>query len=179
MKTNFFIFIFSFLLGSLLLTSCKSKPIPGETKQKYVKQEITVRDTVLVIEKDSSFYSAYIECVNGKPVLKEPNQITKTGKVLPKSKAGRSLTIPKVSLENGVLSVNCEKEAEKKFFTWKEKFIQEWNQHNIPIQVPAKLTKFQEIKLAIGSFVFWLVSIGGGITALAYLIRFIIRKKLL
>ena len=173
MKQILIIFSF-FLLGCLLLNSCKSKPIPGETKEKYVKQEVTVRDTVLIIEKDSSFYSAYIECVNGFPVLKEQGAITEKGNVLPRIKAGRSLNIPNVKLENGVLSVNCEKEAEKKFFVWKEKFIQEWNQHNIPVEIPTPLTTFQKVKLVIGNVVIWLF----GIIVLTFGIRFLISKKL-
>ena len=57
--------IFSFfLLGCLLFTSCKSK-LPEETKTIYVKAIEKVKDTVFVIEKDSSMYQAYIDCVNG------------------------------------------------------------------------------------------------------------------
>lgn len=172
MKT-FLIFSF-FILGCFAFTGCKSKVIPGETKEKIIIQKETVRDTLLIIEKDSSFYSAYIECVNGKPVLKEPTTASEKGKMLPKNKPGKHLAVPNVKLENGILSVNCQKEAEEKFFTWKEKFIQEWNTHNKPIPVPVHLTRFQEIKMAIGTLVIWL----GGLVALAYLIRFLIRKKI-
>lgn len=177
MKT--FAIITFLILGCFAFTGCKSKVIPGETKEKIIIQKETVKDTVLIIEKDSSFYSAYIDCVNGKPVLKEPSKTTEKGKSLSKNKPGRALAIPNVTLKNGILSVNCQKEAEQKFFSWKEKFIQEWNTHHKPISVPTPLTRFQEIKMAIGNVVFWLITVGGGLTALAYLIRFIIRKKLL
>lgn len=176
MKT-FIIFTF-LMLGCFAFTGCKSKVIPGETKERIIIQKEIVKDTILTIEKDSSFYSAYIDCVNGKPVLKELT-IPVKGKVLPKNKAGRTLAIPNVSLENGVLSVNCQKEAEQKFITWKEKFIQEWNTEKKTVPVPEALTKFQKIKMIIGGVIFWIVTIGGGLTALAYLIRSIIRKKLL
>lgn len=166
MKTILIFFLF--VLGCFAFTGCKSKAVPGETKEKIILQKEIVRDTVLTIEKDSSFYSAYIECINGKPVLKE-------SKALPKNRPGRSLAVPNVKLKNGVLSVDCHKEAEKMFFAWKEKFTQEWNTHNKPVPVPVKLTNFQIIKMTIGSIVIW----AGGLIALVYLIRFIIRKKLI
>ncbi|REC47870.1 MULTISPECIES: hypothetical protein [Chryseobacterium] len=174
MKT-FIIFTF-FILGCFAFTGCKSKVIPGETKEKIIIQKEIVKDTVLTIEKDSSFYSAYIDCVNGKPVLKE--NLKTTGNVF-KNKAGRVLAVPNVSLQNGILTVNCQKEAERKFFTWREKFLQEWNTDIKQVPVPIPLTKFQKLKMAIGSAVFWLVTVGGCLVGIAYLIRFIIRKKLL
>ena len=91
--------IFSFfLLGCLLFTSCKSK-LPEETKTIYVKAIEKVKDTVFVIEKDSSMYQAYIDCVNGKPVLKQSfedyqNQHPKTA-IVPLQKEGKYLKTPK------------------------------------------------------------------------------------
>ena len=120
--------IFSFfLLGCLLFTSCKSK-LPEETKTIYVKAIEKVKDTVFVIEKDSSMYQAYIDCVNGRPVLVErtpeyqPHRTTATE---PKLKEGKYLKIPQVKLNNGLLTVNCEKEAQRLFAQWKEKYTAE------------------------------------------------------
>lgn len=183
MKTQSFIFIFSFfLLGSLLLTSCKSKQLPGETKETIIHKVETVKDTVLVVEKDSSFYSAYIDCVNGKPVLVQSEKQIKdfkdknpgTSATGPKSKPGKNLKAPNVILENGLLKVDCQKEAEKIFFSWKETFIKEWELTHKPVLVEKPLTRFQEIKLAIGTLVIWLL----GLAAFAFLIRFLISKKL-
>lgn len=177
------LFIFSiFLTGTLLLNSCKSKPIPVETKEAIITKTETVKDTVLVVEKDSSYYSAYIDCVNGKPVLvqsqkqiadfnsKNPNQKATS----PKGKSGRSLKEPDVKLENGVLSVNCEKEAEKLFFAWKEKFLKELQINSTPVYRDKPLTTFQEVKLAIGNLVICIL----GLVILAFGIRFLISKKL-
>lgn len=171
-----------FLLGSLLLNSCKSKQLPEETQEKIIYKTETVKDTVLVVEKDSSYYNAYIDCVNGKPVLvqsqkqisdynsKNPEQKA----TAPKSTAGRSLKPPSVILNNGVLSVNCEKEAEQLFFTWKEKFIKEWKTQYKPIYRDKPLTTFQKVKLAIGNVVFWILCLA----IVVFGVRFLISKKL-
>ena len=169
--------IFSFfLLGCLLLTSCKSK-LPEETKTTYVKTKEKVKDTVFVIEKDSSMYQAYIDCVNGKPVLVErtseyqPHRTTATE---PKLKEGKYLKIPKVKLSNsGLLTVNCEKEAQRLFATWKEKYTAEISETQKPIYIDKELTTWQNIQLYTGKITLGLL----GLTILAFLIRFLITKK--
>ena len=172
--------IFSFfLLGCLLFTSCKSKP-PEETKTTYVKTIEKVKDTVFVVEKDSSMYQAYIDCVNGKPVLKQSfedyqNQHPKTA-TAPKQKEGKYLKIPKVKLsKNGLLTVNCEKEAQRLFATWKEKYTAEITETQKPIYIDKELTTWQNIQLYTGKITLGLL----GLTILAFLIRFLITKKLL
>ena len=181
MKKILSYFLF-FLFGALLLTSCKSKPVPGETKETIIQKFETVKDTVLVVEKDSSYYSAYIDCVNGKPVLiqsqkqisdynqKNPGQTA----TAPKSVAGRSVKSPAVNLENGVLSVNCQKEAEKLFFKWRETYIKELQINNKPVYKDRELTNFQIVKITIGSIVIWIL----GLAVLVFGIRFLISKKL-
>lgn len=181
MKKILSYFLF-FLFGALLLTSCKSKPVPSETKETIIQKFETVKDTVLVVQKDSSYYSAYIDCVNGKPVLvqsqkqiddynsKNPGQSAKS----PSATAGRSVKPPAVNLENGKLSVNCEKEAEQMFFKWKETYIKEWQISKTPIYRDKPLTTFQEVKLAIGNLVIWIL----GLAVLVFGIRFLISKKL-
>jgi hypothetical protein len=172
--------IFSFfLLGCLLFTSCKSK-LPEETKNTYVKTIEKVKDTVFVVEKDSSMYQAYIDCVNGKPVLKQSfedyqNQHPKTA-TAPKQKEGKDLKIPKVKLSNnGLLTVNCEKEAQRLFATWKEKYTAEITETQKPIYIDKELTTWQNIQLYTGKITLGLL----GLTILAFLIRFLITKKLL
>lgn len=172
--------IFSFfLLGCLLLTSCKSK-LPEETKNTYVKTIEKVKDTVFVVEKDSSMYQAYIDCVNGKPVLRksfedDQNNYPKSAEV-PQRKAGKDLKIPKVKLSNnGLLTVNCEKEAQRLFATWKEKYTAEITETQKPIYIDKELTTWQNIQLYTGKITLGLL----GLTILAFLIRFLITKKLL
>ena len=171
--------IFSFfLLVCLLFTSCKSK-LPEETKPTYVKTIEKVQDTVFVIEKDSSMYQAYIDCVNGKPVLRqsfEDYQPHRTTATEPKLKEGKDLKIPKVKLsKNGLLTVNCEKEAQRLFATWKEKYTAEISETQKPIYIDKELTTWQNIQLYTGKITLGLL----GLTILAFLIRFLITKKLL
>ncbi|WP_312395713.1 hypothetical protein [Chryseobacterium sp.] len=180
---NIVIFIFSFLLGCLLLTSCKSKSIPGETTETIIHKTEVVKDTILKVERDSSYYSAYIDCVNGKPVLiQSEKQIREYNEKnpgayaeAPKSKAGRSIRAPIVNLQDGQLKVDCQKEAESIFFKWRENFVREWQINNKAVPVEKPLTTFQNVKMWIGAIVIWAI----GLAALAFLIRFIISKKLI
>lgn len=135
-----------------LLAGCKtpaSSLPPPSTKEITTKEVIvTIRDTVFKTEKDSSFYKAYIECVNGKPVLKNP-----------KSKPGKNLPAPNVDLDGNELNVNCKKEAESLFYEWKEKYIKE-NQSKeirIPYAVPAEFTQFQIVQLWLGRIFLFLI----------------------
>ena len=180
---NFLTFIFSlfFITGGLLL-SCKSKSVPDEHKETIIHKTEYLKDTVLVVEKDSSYYSAFIDCVNGKPVLvQSQNQITDFNTknptqlaAVPKSVAGRSVKPPSVNLNNGVLSVNCEKEAEKLFFAWKETELREWQNTQKPVYIDRKLTTFQNVKLFLGNILFYAICLA----VVAFLIRFFITKKL-
>lgn len=135
------IYWFSFLAILLAITSCKSA-IPKQLiveKTKEVKVTETVRDTVIVTEKDSSYYQAYIDCVEGKPVLKNPS-----------SKPGKKLPVPNVDLKGNQLTIDCTKDAEKLFIQWKEKFISELSTEQIPVVVPAELTDWQIIQIWCG-----------------------------
>lgn len=178
-----FLIIFSiFLLGGLLFQSCKSKQAPVPQIETIIYKTETVKDTILVVEKDSSYYSAFIDCVNGKPVLVESqsqisdyNQKSGTKATEPISKPGKDLDIPKVNLEDGLLTVNCEKKAQEIFFSWKETFIREWEiTHQPSAPIEKELTTFQEVKMAVGNLVIWII----GLAAIAFLIRFLISKKL-
>ena len=178
---KFFSVIFSFfLLGCLLFTSCKSK-LPEETKTTYVKSVETVKDTVFVVEKDSSFYQAYIDCANGKPLLVESFKVYQ--KLHPKSavaplllqKEGKYLKKPKVKLSNnGLLTVNCEKEAQRLFAQWREKYIQQFTETQKPIYIDKELTTWQNIQLYTGKVTQGVLVI----LLLAFLIRFLISKKI-
>ena len=114
------------LVLMVLLVSCTSrKPVePDKIKETHYIKEV-VRDTVITVKADSTYYEAWIECVNGKPVLREPapespDKVTAevkhpyTKKLLPEEPYIKPLQKPKVSLdENGRLSVECKKEVEQ------------------------------------------------------------------
>lgn len=135
-----------------LLVGCKSSasslppPSMEETKTKEIKT--IIRDTNFLTEKDSSYYKAYIECVNGKPVLKQP-----------KSTPGKNLNAPKVDLKDNELKVDCYAEAQELFYQWKETYTKE-NQSKtikIPYAVPTPLTQFQVVQLWLGKILLFLL----------------------
>lgn len=137
--------LFSLLL---LLTSCCSKVAllpPSVTTTKT--ETIIERDTVVTIQADSTFYAAYIECVNDKPVIQTGS--IKTSK---KRKEITRLSIPKVELKNQVLTVNCEIEAQQLFIQWKEKYIKEQTLKIQPQYIPMPFKWYEKILLWIGMF---------------------------
>lgn len=141
------IYWFSLLITLLAMTSCKAKfpekVIVEKTKEVTVTE--TVKDTVLVTEKDSSYYDAYIECINSKPVIKQP-----------KATPGKTLAAPKVTLTDNQLHVDCTKEAEQLFFEWKERFLKELSTEQVPVLVPAEFTEWQIILMALGKLCLFL-----------------------
>lgn len=181
----FLTFIFSFIFLGGLLLSCKSKALPEVTEITRTVETVK-RDTIVKIEKDSSYYEAYIDCVNGKPVLVENEKQVKdynsrnSGQTasLPKTQNGRDLKSPSVNLENGKLNVNCQKEAQKLFLSWREQYVKELQKSIVPAEpkiIEKPLTKFQKFKMQLGNGVIWLI----GLVAVAFLIRFLIRKFIL
>lgn len=143
-----------------LLVSCKSsKPVAVEkseiTNTKIIKE--TLRDTIITVEKDSSFYQAYIDCQNGKAIIREVTQ----------EKAGRNLKSPAVRVTNdNKLEVNCETEAHKLFLKWKEKFISELS------------TEYTEVPTIVNELTWWQKTQIKGFWLLVALIaiRFLITK---
>lgn len=135
------------------LVGCKSSAssLPPPSTDVVKTKEVTkiIRDTVFKTEKDSSFYRAYIECVNGKPVIKQP-----------KAKSGKNLKEPKVDLKGNELQVDCHAEAQELFHQWQETYIKE-NQSKtikVPYAVPTPLTQFQVVQLWFGRlFIFLLL----------------------
>lgn len=133
--------IFCCLFVLLTMVSCgSSKPIVLQNETIKTKIE-TVHDTVFRIEKDSSSIRALIECINGKPVLKEIVQ----------SESGRSLKSPKIRLQDKLLRVSCEAEAQRLFAQYKNTYVGETKTIQLPPIEVNKLTFFQELQI----LVFW------------------------
>lgn len=132
-------FIFLFLL--LALPSCSSKKV--FTQKEITRDTIieTLHDTVFSVEKDSSHYKALLECQNGKVIIKA---ITGTS-------SGRKLEPPKVVVQDNVLQVDCEAEAEKLFAFWKSTFISNYKGITVPV-ITNELTWFQTTQIYIGRF---------------------------
>ena len=133
------IYWFSFLFILLWMTSCK--PVKTVIQKEVTMDTLieTLHDTVFTVEKDSSFYSALLECQNGKVVIKS---VTET-------KSGRKLKTPKVVIQDNQLIVDCETEAEKLFATWKDTFVKSYKSTEIPVIIN-ELTWFQKTQIYIG-----------------------------
>lgn len=168
---NFIVIISVFLICSLALVSCSGrKPLPPVMIEKTKTITKVVKDTIYKIEADSSFYNAYVECVNGKPLL-----ITKENQgpfydhvrqeKLPKSKPGKYLDIPKVKLKNGLLTVNCEKQAQDLFKQWRETYIQSQEKQTV-IQYVEKPFKWYHKTLM------WLGGIFMSLSIVALVLKF-------
>lgn len=140
----------SILFCLVLLVSCKSrKPVEPEriTDIRYVKE--IVRDTVLTVKADSTFYDAWVECINGKPVLKQPQKADQ-----PQSKTkelAKALQKPKVNLdENGKLTVECYKEVEQMKAQLTDKYESLLREHQKTVYVEKDLNWFQKTLMWLG-----------------------------
>lgn len=145
--THFLSFLFLFFLLATTLSSCKSTsvvpPATTETTQTITIKEV-VRDAVFETKKDSSYYKAYLDCVNGKVVVKQDTK--------PIIKSGKFLHPPKVNLKDNILTIDCEAEAQKLFYQWKDVYRENMKSvlQKIPYPVEKPLTWWQKTQIILG-----------------------------
>ncbi|KMQ63013.1 hypothetical protein ACM46_13770 [Chryseobacterium angstadtii] len=170
-----FVFFITLFFVSLVLVSCANrKPQEPVIIEKTREVRTVVKDTVFRSEADSTYYHAWIECVNGKPVLKESGAYKNFSHTADTSESG--LLAPKVLLTDGKLSVECYKQAQESFKTWRETYIKEHEQTPIYIEKPIyrekALSWFQQTQL-------WLGRIFLGVLALFTLVLIVRWKKII
>lgn len=145
--THFLSFLFLFVLLATTLSSCKSTsvvpPATTETVQTVTIKEV-IRDTVYEIKPDSSYYKAYLECINGKVVVKQNTK--------PILKSGKFLQPPKVNLKDNILTIDCKAEAQKLFAQWKDTYTKEHKSiiQKIPYPVEKPLSWWQKTEIILG-----------------------------
>lgn len=158
------ILIFCCVVSLVMLAGCKSSasslPEPSTEKVQDRKEVITIKDTVFIVKEDKSNYQAYIDCVNGKPVI-----------TTPKAEKGNYLKKPKVTITGNKLEVDCEAEAQKLFHQWKETYVQDTitTSAKIPYAVKTPLTSFQIVQIWFGRVFMFLL--------LAFIIAVVLRYK--
>lgn len=133
----------------LVLFSCKTKQNIQPTKEivNTIEKVVTKtkRDTTFVIKADSSYYNAWVECVNNKPVLRNP--IAQSG--------DGQLKKPSVNLsKDGQLSVECQTENLELKARINE-LVTEINNTSsvteyIPVEVAKPLTFIQKLLINLG-----------------------------
>lgn len=138
-----FLFLFVVLVGTL--TSCKSTSISLPTKTEVTNTITTkevVHDTIFETKKDSSYYKAWLECQDGKVIIKDQAKTTK----------GKYLQPPKVIIKDNYLKVDCEAEAQKLFAQWKDIYRTNNLQTTITktVEVERKLTWWQSFQIWCG-----------------------------
>ena len=136
------IFLVCFFFAAGLLLSCKSSaPVQQLETVKTVTVTETVHDTVFKIEKDNSYYEAYLDCVNGKVVVKSE-------KLTPSIDG--DLRPPKVDINNNRLTVDCEKHAQELLAQYKATHTNEVTIKEVAVPVPVPLTNWQVFQLWCG-----------------------------
>lgn len=146
---NILFFILTLFFVSLGVVSCVSKKpqepvIIEKTKEVFT----TIKDTVFTVKADSSYYYAFVDCVNGKPVIRE------TPETKSQSKPGTILNQPKIKLNGNALEVECYKSAQELYHQWRETYIKEHEQTPIYVDQPVykdkPLTWFQTTQIWLG-----------------------------
>lgn len=138
------------------ISGCRSVRPPVTTNQ-IVERTNTVtivqRDTVFITQPDSSFYKAWIECVNGKPVIKSGSEKASPGKYLEK---------PGVKLNGNELLVDCKAKAQELFAQWQEQYVKEHEKETItlpPVEVEKQLSWWQVTQIWAGRIALGLLAI--------------------
>ena len=136
--------VFVFVCLATTLVSCKSTSVVPPTTMETVKTitvKEVIRDTVFETKKDSSFYKAYLECVNGKVTL-----------IRPSVKKGNYLKPPSVTIKDNILQVDCRAEAQKLFAQWKDNYTIENKStiKKIPYPVEKQLSWWQTSQIWLG-----------------------------
>lgn len=140
--------LFLFVLLVTALSSCKSTSavLPTATTDSTSVKLVTtkIHDTIFKTEKDSSYYKAYLECVNGKVVVSPKSKV--------ESHSGKYLKAPKVQLQDNILKVDCHAEAQALYAKWIDKYTSEHKQiiKNIPYAVPLELSWWQTTEIWAG-----------------------------
>lgn len=165
--------LFLFVLLATTLSSCKSTsvvpPATTETTSTVTIQEV-IRDTVFETQKDSSYYKAWLECKDGKVIL-TPNPSPKERGAA--AKAGRYLKKPKVVVLDNILTVDCEAEAQKLFYEWKDVYRENMKSvlQKIPFLVEKPLTWWQKTEIILGRLFLTLVILFTALGVLRYFKR--------
>lgn len=146
-KLSHFLSIFCFVVLATTLVACKSAsvvpPTTTEANTSLTVKEI-IHDTVFETKPDSSYYKAYLECINGKVVIKQDTK--------PIVKSGKFLKPPRVNLKDNVLKIDCKAEAQKLFAQWKDKYTREHQNsiQRIPYPVEKSLSWWQQTQIILG-----------------------------
>ena len=163
---NFLSLLFLFCLLATTLSSCKSTGVVPPTTIKTTSAVTTkevLHDTVFQTEKDSSYYKAYLECVNGKVVVKQDTKSIQ--------KSGKFLKPPNVSLKDNLLIIDCEAEAQKKYAQWKDTYtsavLQTITEHPYVIEKP--LSWWQKTEIILGQIFLGLILIFTALGVMRYL----------
>jgi len=163
--THFLSFLFLFVLLATTLSSCKSTsvvpPATTETIQTVTIKEV-IRDTVFEIKPDSSYYKAYLDCVDGKVVVKQNTK--------PILKSGKFLQPPKVNLKDNILTIDCKAAAQKLFAQWKDTYTKEHKSiiQKIPYPVEKPLSWWQKTEIILGRLFLVLILIFTALGVLKY-----------
>lgn len=141
-------------MAIVLLGSCKTKTVYMPSKAKVIETVKIVheRDTTVKIEQDSSWYRAWIECQDGKPILRNPIVQKGNGKVKP----------PVVTLDNsGQLNIGCISENLELKFKLRdlETKLSEHETITEQVEVVRPLTFIQNLFIALGK-IFSVILIG-------------------
>lgn len=135
------LFLLVVLVGTL--TSCKSTgvPLPTRTEASSTTIQERIHDTVFETKKDSSYYKAWLECQDGKVIIREPSAVK-----------GNHLKAPRVIIKDNHIRVDCEAEAQKLLARWKDTHRTTSLQTTITqtVEVERKLTRWQAYQIWCG-----------------------------
>lgn len=165
MKRIFFFISLCLLIIGTVVSCATKKPLNPViiTNTKVITK--VIKDTVFQVEADSSYYEAYIKCVNGKPVLND------TPETKANSRSGKTLNQPTAKIDGNKLKVDCFKNLQELHKQWEETYIKEHEQKPIyidkPVEVEKPLTFWQKTQVWLGRIFLLFISL----CVLAFILR--------
>jgi hypothetical protein len=126
-----------FFLVSVFMSCCTVQPkIVEKTVEKTIYQR---HDSLVVVPADTASIQALVICDStGKAFISA---------VLNSRRGAQNANIPRLSLNNNVLSANCECDSINIFLTWYNRFYELHQNNNETVVFEKKVTFWQKTKL--------------------------------
>ena len=142
---NAYLKIISICLALFFAVSCGSRE-PAEPliieNTKTLEKEVVVRDTIVLIPKDSVRTIVKIDCPEGgKPKIQ----------TLVQGKKGKVLQPPKLTLQGNQLTIDCKAEAEKLALKLYDKYVKEHKSKKILIYIEKPFKWYHSALMWLGA----------------------------
>jgi hypothetical protein len=134
--------------GCISEQRCLRRYPPGEHTESFIQHDtiVTVKDSLIPLPADSGLIRALLECLEGKVVIRQIEEI----------KPGKKV-VPFIDLRNNVLTAGARIDSSSVYLAWKETHVRESKVQVKTIEKPvSKVTGLQNFLIWSGAIA-WLI----------------------